>query len=205
MKSITDGRSTRWQKHRDERRRELLRAVRLVVDEHGDELSMDQISEYSGTTKSVLYRYFTDRAGLQAAMGEWAMDVIVRSLDDATSSPKQTAAKTPDAARKSLAAMIRAFVTLAGDSPNIYRFCDTAVNRFAPEGTGGFFNSIAALLAERLALDGERGLLWSAGAIGFVRAATETWLARPDRPEEFAATITQWLWASLPGQEGGEQ
>lgn len=83
MKSITDGRSTRWQKHRDQRRRELLRAVRLVVDEYGDELSMDQISEHSGTTKSVLYRYFTDRAGLQAAMGEWAMGVIVRSLDDA--------------------------------------------------------------------------------------------------------------------------
>src|SRR5690625_7982283 len=82
MKSITDGRSTRWQKHRDQRRRELLRAVRLVVDEYGDELSMDQISEHSGTTKSVLYRYFTDRAGLQAAMGEWAMGVIVRSRSE---------------------------------------------------------------------------------------------------------------------------
>lgn len=99
---------------------------------------MEQISEYSGTTKSVLYRYFTDRAGLQAAMGEWAMDVIAKSLDDATAASAQDA----------LTKMIHAFVALAAESPNIYRFCDTAVNRFAPTETGGFFNSIAGLLAE---------------------------------------------------------
>src|SRR5699024_12192367 len=87
------------------------------------------------------------------------------------------------------------------DSPNVYRFCDTAVNRFAPEETGGFFNSIAGLLAERLDLEGEQAQLWSAGAIGFVRAATETWLSRPDRPDEFATTISHWLWASLPRSE----
>ena len=202
MKSITDGRSTRWQKHRDERRRELLRAVRLVVDEYGDDLSMDQISEHSGTTKSVHYRYFTDRAGLQAAMGEWAMGLIVRSLDDAAAASVRVDESTTG--YEALAAMIRAFVNLAGESPNIYRFCDTAVNRFAPEETGGFFNSIAALLAERLAIDGERAQLWSAGAIGFVRAATETWLSDPDRPEEFTTTITDWLWASLPEHRGEE-
>ncbi|WP_413335082.1 TetR/AcrR family transcriptional regulator [Brevibacterium sp. GP-SGM9] len=195
MKSLTDGRSTRWQQHRDQRRRELLRAVRHVVDEHGDELSMDQISEYSGTTKSVLYRYFTDRAGLQAAMGEWAMDVISRSLDDATAASAQEA----------LTKMIRAFVTLAADSPSVYRFCDTAVNRFAPAETGGFFNSIASLLADRLELDGEPARLWAAGAIGFVRAATESWLADPDRPEDFATLISHWLWASLPAQLGVEE
>ena len=203
MKSITDGRSTRWQKHRDERRRELLRSVRLVVAEHGDDLSMEQISDATGTSKSVLYRYFADRAGLQAAMGEWAMGVIVRSLDEAAAASAKGEGSA--AAQESLAAMIRAFVTLAGNSPNVYRFCDTAVNRFAPEETGGFFNSVAGQLAERLGLSGEQARLWSAGAIGFVRAATETWLSRPDRPEEFATTITHWLWATLPEQRGVEQ
>ncbi|SMY02286.1 MULTISPECIES: TetR/AcrR family transcriptional regulator [unclassified Brevibacterium] len=195
MKSLTDGRSTRWQQHRDLRRHELLRAVRHVVDEHGDELSMEQISEHSGTTKSVLYRYFTDRAGLQAAMGEWAMNVISKSLDDATATSAQDA----------LTKMIRAFVALAAESPNIYRFCDTAVNRFAPTETGGFFNSIASLLADRLVLEGTQGQLWAAGAIGFVRAATENWLADPSRPDEFATAISQWLWASLPAKLGVDE
>ncbi|MDN5805615.1 MAG: TetR/AcrR family transcriptional regulator [Brevibacterium sp.] len=195
MKSLTDGRSTRWQQHRDLRRRELLRAVRHVVDEHGDELSMEQISEHSGTTKSVLYRYFTDRAGLQSAMGEWAMDVIAKSLDDATAASAQDA----------LTEMIRAFVALAAESPNIYRFCDTAVNRFAPTETGGFFNSIAGLLAERLGIEGPQGQLWAAGAIGFVRAATENWLANPGRPDEFATAVSHWLWASLPAKLGVDE
>ncbi|WP_210602239.1 TetR/AcrR family transcriptional regulator [Brevibacterium oceani] len=216
MKSLTDGRSTRWQKHRDERRRELLRTVRHVVAEHGDDLSMDQISELSGTSKSVLYRYFTDRAGLQAAMGEWAMGVIVRSLDEATSAAakmrtagigQQAAAVDGGTARarESLTSMVRAFVTLAATSPHVYRFCDTAVNRFAPQQTGGFFNSIAELLADRLDLADDRDRLWSAGAIGFVRAATEAWLSNPSRAEEFATDISNWLWASLPANLGVER
>ncbi|RBP64674.1 TetR family transcriptional regulator [Brevibacterium sanguinis] len=204
MKSLTDGRSTRWQEHRDLRRRELLRAVRHVVDEHGDDLSMGQISEYSGTTKAALYRYFTDRAGLQAAMGEWAMEVIAKSLDDAgaartasSSAPTAPPAQESLTPQEALTAMIGAFVTLAAGSPSVYRFCDTAVNRFAPTETGGFFNSIARLLAERVGLEGPEGTLWASGAIGFVRAATENWLADPGPPEEFAATISRWLWASL--------
>lgn len=214
MKSLTDGRSTRWQEHRDHRRRELLRAVRHVVDDHGDDLSMDQISEHSGTTKSVLYRYFTDRAGLQAAMGEWAMDVITKSLDDAAPVHDFSAAnddpavddeETAASARESLTEMIRAFVRLAADSPSIYRFCDTAVNRFAPTETGGFFNDIASLLANRLGLEGSRGQLWAAGAIGFVRAATENWLTDPGQPDEFATAISQWLWASLPDKLGVDE
>ena len=156
---------------------------------------MEQISEYSGTTKSVLYRYFTDRAGLQASMGEWAMDVIAKSLDDATAASAQDA----------LTEMIHAFVKLAADSPNIYRFCDTAVNRFAPAATGGFFNSIVSLLAKRLGLNGPQEQMWAAGAIGFVRAATENWLADPGRPDEFATVISHWLWASVPEKLGVDE
>src|SRR5699024_7973781 len=129
----------------------------------------------------------------------WAMGVIVRSLDDATAASARDSSAA--AAQESLAAMIRAFVTIAADSPNVYRFCDTAVNRFAPEETGGVFNSIAGLLAERLDLEGEQAQRWSAGAIGFVRAATETWLSRPDRSEEFATTISHWLWHPCPHNE----
>ncbi|MCM1012433.1 TetR/AcrR family transcriptional regulator [Brevibacterium sp. XM4083] len=212
MKSLTDGRSTRWQEHRDSRRRELLRTVRHVVDEHGDDLSMEQISEHSGTTKAVLYRYFTDRAGLQEAMGGWAMQVIANSLDEASASrvpAPDSAGPTPDR-RETLEAMIRAFVSLAAESPSIYRFCDQAVGRFDPGEEGGFFREVADLLAERLDLDvtdgrfaGDDGKLWAAGAIGFVRAATETWLSAPGSPEAFAASVSTWLWASLPPEARG--
>lgn len=205
MKSLTDGRSTRWQEHRDSRRRELLRTVRHVVDERGDDLSMEQISEFSGTTKAVLYRYFTDRAGLQEAMGDWAMQVIANSLDEASTTVADSDAAQPTDRRETLEAMIRAFVGLAAGAPNVYRFCDQAVGRFDPGEEGGFFREVADLLAERLDLDvtdgrfaGDDGKLWAAGAIGFVRAATETWLKSPGSPDAFAASVSTWLWASLP-------
>ena len=209
MKSLTDGRSTRWQEHRDSRRRELLRTVRHVVDERGDDLSMEQISEFSGTTKAVLYRYFTDRAGLQAAMGDWAMQVIANSLDEASTTVADSDDARPVDRRDTLEAMIRAFVGLAAGAPNVYRFCDQAVGRFDPGEQGGFFSEVADLLAERLDLDvtdsrfdGDDGRLWAAGAIGFVRAATETWLKSPGSPDAFAASVSTWLWASLPPEAG---
>ncbi len=189
MKSLTDGRSTRWQEHRDSRRREAPRTVRHVVDERGDDLSMEQISEFSGTTKAVLYRYFTDRAGLQEAMGDWAMQVIANSLDEASTTVADSDDARPVDRRDTLEAMIRAFVGLAAGAPNVYRFCDQAVGRFDPGEQGGFFSEVADLLAERLDLDvtdsrfdGDDGRLWAAGAIGFVRAATETWLKSPGSP-----------------------
>ncbi|KZE11043.1 TetR/AcrR family transcriptional regulator [Brevibacterium casei] len=209
MKSLTDGRSTRWQDHRDSRRRELLRTVRHVVDERGDDLSMEQISEFSGTTKAVLYRYFTDRAGLQEAMGDWAMQVIANSLDEASTTVADSDDARPVDRRDTLEAMIRAFVGLAAGAPNVYRFCDQAVGRFDPGEQGGFFSEVADLLAERLDLDvtdsrfdGDDGRLWAAGAIGFVRAATETWLKSPGSPDAFAASVSTWLWASLPPEAG---
>ncbi|PAK96560.1 TetR family transcriptional regulator [Brevibacterium casei] len=209
MKSLTDGRSTRWQEHRGSRRRELLRTVRHVVDERGDDLSMEQISEFSGTTKAVLYRYFTDRAGLQEAMGDWAMQVIANSLDEASTTVADSDDARPVDRRDTLEAMIRAFVGLAAGAPNVYRFCDQAVGRFDPGEQGGFFSEVADLLAERLDLDvtdsrfdGDDGRLWAAGAIGFVRAATETWLKSPGSPDAFAASVSTWLWASLPPEAG---
>ena len=209
MKSLTDGRSPRWQEHRDSRRRELLRTVRHVVDERGDDLSMEQISEFSGTTKAVLYRYFTDRAGLQEAMGDWAMQVIANSLDEASTTVADSDDARPVDRRDTLEAMIRAFVGLAAGAPNVYRFCDQAVGRFDPGEQGGFFSEVADLLAERLDLDvtdsrfdGDDGRLWAAGAIGFVRAATETWLKSPGSPDAFAASVSTWLWASLPPEAG---
>ena len=50
--------------------------------------------------------------------------------------------------------------------------------------------------------DGDDGRLWAAGAIGFVRAATETWLKSPGSPDAFAASVSTWLWASLPPEAG---
>lgn len=190
-RDVRDGRSLRWEKHRQERRRELLRGARRAIAEHGESLSMDDLAQATGTSKTVYYRYFDDRRGLQRAMGTWAMGVIRRSLD---------AAAVPDAApREALRAMIDAFVGLGVRSPAVYRFCDTVVT--AEDGADAFLDEVVDLLCARMDLSDPTQRLWARGAVGFVRACTLDWLATPDatdpaRTEHFIDHLSTWLWAS---------
>lgn len=170
----------------------LLRRVRHAVAQHGPDISMEQLSASAQTTKTVLYRYFGDRGGLQRAMGELAMRVISRSLDQAVCSPN-----TP---RESLRAMIAAFVDLAARAPHVYRFCDAAVTSTVdaegPDEYATFFQGITELLCRRLQLAGDVEVQWAYGAIGFVRAGTERWLLSPTDQEAFVDQLATWLWNS---------
>jgi AcrR family transcriptional regulator len=196
MKSVTspDGRSTRWDTHRATRRVELLRAVRAAVTEYGSELSMDQISTRTRTSKTVLYRYFGDRAGLQRACGTWAMDVIERHLTQAAQADTAHPADP-------LTLMVHSFVELAAGSPGLYRFCAAAVD----DGTNqGFFTRVTQSLIHGLGLSTPDDHIWARGAVGFVRMSTEHWLAThtgtPITDAQIAAVSTQiagWLRASL--------
>lgn len=195
-----DGRATRWDSHRRERRRELLRAVRAAIAAFGEDVTMEQISQYSGTSKPVLYRYFGDRRGLRLAMGEWAMSTIRRRLQEA---------EAPDSSpRAVLYAMISAYAELAAAGPDVYRFCNPAVAATdePPSGdeapVGGFFADITGLLCERLGLTEPTEVLWGCGAIGFVRAATDQWLHAPADLPAFAGRVADWLAASAPAPAG---
>ena len=66
---VVDGRSTRWDDHRAIRRAELVHAARKAVHKGGPGVSMDEIAAASGTSKSIIYRYFEDKTGLQIAIG----------------------------------------------------------------------------------------------------------------------------------------
>lgn len=75
-----DGRSRRWEQHRAQRRAELTHAARRAIHHGGSDLSMDEIAGAIGTSKSIVYRYFTDRTGLQTAIGE----AVLVDLGDAS-------------------------------------------------------------------------------------------------------------------------
>lgn len=217
---LPDGRSTRWNKHREERRLELLRAVRHVVHEEGPEVSMDTIAQQTGTSKTVFYRYFGDRNGLQDAVGEWAMSVIARKLTDAYRAPgtegteEDTAesgtgpATTAEPSRERLRAMIRAYAELGARSPAVYAFAARSdvvgPHQLRP---GSFYEGVAELLLGAVDLDGldpAGQRQWAAGAMGFVRGCMDEWLAGRDaagggtrgehEARQLADRIAGWLW-----------
>ncbi|MCW2854921.1 MAG: hypothetical protein JWR52_536 [Marmoricola sp.] len=75
-----DGRSTRWDDHREARRTELVAAAVAAIDEHGPTASIAQIAPSAGVSKPVLYRYFADKDDLYAAVGQWGAEQVIDRL-----------------------------------------------------------------------------------------------------------------------------
>ncbi|MCA4131485.1 TetR/AcrR family transcriptional regulator [Arthrobacter sp. M4] len=201
--AAVDGRSARWQSHRETRRQELIKAARRAVHTLGSEASMEDIAAAANTSKSVFYRYFGDKAGLQQAVGEVVLLQMQKRMREATE-----AAATP---REGLYAMVSAYLQMAESSPHVYAFVTRLATGDASQqdaiaasgALGHFFDSVSEMIAgpmrEQLG-KGKEALLgyWPAAAIGLVRNAGESWLDSPASPfkpdqETMARQITDWL------------
>ncbi|VTR77707.1 TetR/AcrR family transcriptional regulator [Cellulomonas hominis] len=204
-----DGRSTRWEDHREARRAELVRVARRVVHHEGPDVSMDDIAAAAGTSKSIVYRYFTDKDGLQLAVAAAVVGDIRDALDEAA-----TGASTP---RDALRGMVDTYLSMIESSPHVYAFVTRGGS------VGHFLDSVTELVAvpfvRALGVAGEGdgtpddgtpagpdadwARLWAAGAVGFVRGAGERWLAARDQPdadrEDVATRVAAWLWAGPVG------
>ncbi|WP_282948421.1 TetR/AcrR family transcriptional regulator [Cellulomonas endometrii] len=197
-----DGRSTRWEDHREARRAELVRVARRVVHHEGPDVSMDDIAAAAGTSKSIVYRYFTDKDGLQLAVAAAVVTDIRDALDAAA-----TGASTP---RDALRGMVDTYLSMIESSPHVYAFVTRGGS------VGHFLDSVTELVAvpfvRALGVEGDGtpegpdadwARLWAAGAVGFVRGAGERWLAARDQPdadrEDVATRVAAWLWAGPVG------
>lgn len=194
---LRDGRSTRWADHRTARRTELVHAARRAVHRHGPDASMDEIAATAGTSKSIVYRYFVDKPGLQRAVGEAVVAQMHTALDEASRS-----AGTP---REALRAMIDIYLEMAEASPNVYWFVTRPVTEDASGPLGHFLEQVAALVARPFArvVAADAGPafadVWAAGAVGFVRGVGEWWLSHRGDPgapsrEDLTDRVTAWLW-----------
>ena len=190
----TDGRSTRWDAHREQRRAELSRAARKAVHRGGSDLSMDEMAAAMGTSKSIVYRYFTDKSGLQAAVGQDVLDEIADALAQAS--------RAEGTAQQRMRAMVEIYVSTLTRSPNVYRFVTA-------QPGGATMSSFLSTVAQAVALplrelfgdadpDGQLSALWATGMVGFVRGAGESWLDTPPDlrlgAAEMVDLLAGWLW-----------
>lgn len=192
--SAPDGRSTRWDDHRAARRVELVHAARRAVHKVGPEISMEEIATHAKTSKSIVYRYFVDKPGLQLAVGE----AVVAQMRDALTAAAHTAT-TP---RGALRSMVAVYLEMIEHSPHVYYF----VTRTAPGLP--FLDSmieIAALpFAQEMDADPVDAAAWGSGAVGFIRGTGEWWLSARDSVdapsrEELTDRVTSWLWGGPVG------
>ena len=165
-----DGRSARWDRHREERRAELLDVARHLIHEKGPDVTMEDIAAASGTSKSIVYRYFEDKAHLQRTLGRSILSTMHAKLLDEMHSLESDIGRRASTDER-IHAMIRAYVETAQRSPGVYRF----VTR-PSDGLNHFLAAVSRLVATFLSADMPAPQVWAPGAVGFVERAVDTWM-----------------------------
>lgn len=207
---VPDGRRARWDEHRQARRRELVEAAVRAIREHGAGVGMDEIAAAAGTSKTVVYRHFADRAGLYAAVADRVDGTIIRGITRAAGSPDGDGAPPP---REVVRGVIAAYLHLVEDDPDVYRFIVNAPLLAAgerPEGdvaagmTGRIAEHVADIVGPGVgsAVDPATARLWGVALVGMVRAAADAWLASGAASsgrsaDDLADALTRLAWDGL--------
>ena len=214
--ATTDGRSTRWDEHRTQRRTELVDATIRAVRAHGPAVGMDEIAAMAGTSKTVVYRHFTDRAGLYAAVAERVESLITRDVRGAVDGDPAVAGAVAGAhgadGRRVIGAAIDAYLRLVERDPELYRFVVAAPLLERSEDSaeaGGVPTHLAREIGDLVATALRAGGLpvaaapvWGTAVVGMVRAAADDWL-RPDGAthgrsrESLCEDLTTLAWSGL--------
>lgn len=177
-----------------------MRAIRA----HGATVGMDGIAAAAGTSKTVFYRHFSDRAGLYAAVADRVDRTIMRDVTAAAGDPD----RNPSEGRALIGAAIDAYLRLVENEPEIYRFIVAApileTSSGDPSGpvTRHIAEQISALLDAGLSPDPVRSRVWAHGIVGMVRSAADDWLTRGAAEsrvsrDRLAALLTDLAWSGL--------
>ncbi len=198
----TDGRRLRWQAHREERRKALIDATVRAVRRHGAGVGMDQIAAEAGTSKPVVYRYFTDKADLYLAVGQRVGQGLVDRIKAAIDGQ-------PDG-RSMLAAGVDAYLHMIEEEPELYRFVvhhtllDRPVERDLVTDyssmLGSYISRRLGDLMREVGLDSGAAEPWGFGLVGLVRSAGEWWLERQSMSRQALADyLTSLVWSGFAG------
>jgi AcrR family transcriptional regulator len=212
MKVARDRRNSRWDAHRQARRAELVDAAIRAVRRHGPGVGMDDVATEAGTSKTVVYRHFADRADLYLAVCGRVAEVLVTQI--------RAAMDGAAGARATTAAGIDAYLRIVEADPEVYRFVvhrpvlDRPLDgRVAIDPVGDLVSLLgdhaAAVIAgrlERTGADRTAAAPWGHGVVGMVHAAADHWLASGGRDgstgmtrDAVAAHLTQLAWTGLSG------
>ena len=176
-------------------------AVRLT----GPAFAVEDVARSAGVSKTVIYRYFSDKDEL--------VDAVLTRISDAVLLPRLLGELAADHAddRARLRAVIAAFVALIEDEPELYRFA------YAHTGRTGRADLVAATehriaealgtqMTARLADNGRptgAATTWAYGVVGMVQLAAHWWSSARTVPatelvEQLTALADGGLAALLP-------
>jgi AcrR family transcriptional regulator len=167
---------THYGARRAQRRADLVQAAIQAVRRIGAAVSVADIAAAAGITKPILYRHFTDRADLQAAVGEQAAAVLLARVSDELGRDRSPVEQTR--------AVIDVVLACVEEDPELWRFVThrSARSVDAPivdHLRGRIAQLLATVLRDEMRL---RGLdsggveVWAHGLVGMVHSTAEWWL-----------------------------
>ncbi|MEO6885129.1 MAG: TetR/AcrR family transcriptional regulator [Jatrophihabitantaceae bacterium] len=192
-----DGRSTRWDRHRRERRRTIIAAAITAIEEYGPDALTAQIAEKAGVPRTHVYRHFEDKSALDLA--------VARSVANQLGQQIRAGLATPGSPRKIIGASISQHLSWIQTHPNLYRFL--AQNSYAVDATGSrsvddakaaFANELTRLLQGYMQAfhiptgSAERVVI---GVVGMVDSTAVWWLEHRDVSRiELTNELTEQVW-----------
>ena len=197
-----DRRDSRWDEHRRARREQLVEATLTAVGKHGAGVGMEEIAAAAGTSKTVVYRHFADRAELYVAVCSRVASQLLPKLREAIESSSKP--------REMVAAAIDTYLAFLEADPELYRFVvhQHVLDRPASDPLDSLSDLVgqqaAAVISVALQQEGHDPVAaapWGHGVVGLVRSAADWWLKaeRPMLRSELTAHLTDLAWAGLSG------
>jgi AcrR family transcriptional regulator len=197
---MSDGRRSRWTEHRRARREELVAAGIEAVRLAGPEFAVEAVARAAGVSKTVIYRYFSDKDELVDAVLEQVMSNVLlpRLLGELAIE------RTDDLQR--LRAVVAAFVQFVEDEPALYGFAYGHAGRSGrPDAVAGtelaVAEALAGLMRDRLTASGrppEGATTWAYGVVGMVQLAAHWWSgARTVPASQLVDQLTALAWGGL--------
>lgn len=196
-----DGRDLRWERHREERRTALVDATIRAIRGHGATVGMDEIAAEARTSKTVVYRYFEDKAGLYRAVADRIDDRVLRHVGTALAQSNSVRSEPRDL----ISSTVDAYLALVESDPEVYRFVvgRPLVDRpLADDPVGSTVTRATGLLEHALIVKGvpaARARVWALALVGSVQAVADDWLASAGRPPRavIVQTLTELAWSGL--------
>jgi AcrR family transcriptional regulator len=192
-----DGRSTRWDPHRRERRQSIIDAAVAAIEEHGPSALTGQIADRAGVPRTHVYRHFEGREALDLAVSRHIARELGTRLREALG--------RPGSAREIIRAGISEHLAWIEAHPNLYRFLAQHAYAVRTTGSPDADDAKAAFAAELTVLiQRYLGLLGVAagpperlvvGIVGLVDATAAWWVERGEiGRDELADELTDRVW-----------
>ena len=191
-----DGRTTRWDAHRDQRRAELVQAAVRAIDQHGPDVTIADIAAEAGVSKPVLYRYFTDKDQLHAAVGRWGADEVLAGMLPALRSDAPVQGRVAHA--------VDAYLTTLEEHPQVFlllvrhRGSDPLADGKA--AIAAAFTRFLGDTLRELNVDAAGAEPWAEGLLGLGLSTGEWWLERRTMSKAAVGRyLTAFIWHALEG------